>query len=249
MPKIYSFAGFTVEEHDLLDSTNSYLKRRAEGCAGDLCAIARAQTGGRGRLGRSFYSPDGGLYMSALLHDLPEDFYRYITPAAAVAVAEALEACGSDPAGIKWVNDVYIGGRKVCGILAETVGAAPGAAIVGVGVNLFEPAGGFPDEIKNRAGAVFGQQSEGLRLSLAKKILENLRHEIPLRADLSQRYRARSILDGKRVEVLPTGGEAFHAQVLGVDDDFRLVVEAQGEIRKLFSGEVSVRETPRENNG
>ena len=116
--------GFRVREFKTLDSTSSYLKRLAktDGRHKDA-AVALSQTAGRGRSGRSFFSPESGLYLSVLLKKgLEAETAELITPAAAVAVAEALEETGSPRAGIKWVNDIYIGGKKVCGILTETGG-------------------------------------------------------------------------------------------------------------------------------
>ena len=103
-------------------STNSLLKSQAPEIPTDAVLIAESQSDGRGRLGRSFYSPPGsGLYMSVLTRpDLENADLPLLTPAAAVAVCGAIEAVANVPASIKWVNDVYVGGKKVCGILTET---------------------------------------------------------------------------------------------------------------------------------
>ena len=131
----------SLEAASVCPSTNRALKERAPSLPAWHALIALEQTQGRGRLGRSFFSPAGtGLYMSVLLRPslAPEDV-PLITPAAAVAVCRALEELGSDRAQIKWVNDVYIGGRKVCGILTEA-GPGLGYVVVGVGVNVSPPA-------------------------------------------------------------------------------------------------------------
>lgn len=239
MPEHFILSGLPAEEYPELESTNSFLKSRAKDASGELAVIALSQTGGRGRLGRSFFSPGGGLYLSALLRNLPENFYEFITPAAAVAVAEALEECGSERASIKWVNDIYIREKKVCGILAETANTPDRAVIVGIGVNLIDPPGGFPKEIRDRAGAAFLSPSPNIRRALAEIIIRNLKREIPQKPDLTARYRSRSNLIGKEVTVI--GPKTYPATVLGIDDAFRLIVSTAGVTRTLNAGEVSVK--------
>lgn len=244
----YIVGGFRVSEFSELDSTNNFLKKIAsEGEPDGAVAIAVSQTGGKGRLGRSFFSPASGLYMSVLLRrDIPITLAHLLTPMTAVAVAEALEAEGSERAGIKWVNDIYIGGRKVCGILTETQVSQDGKnlvyAVVGIGVNLAEPAGGFPDDIKNRAGAAFKNADENLRERLAGKILLRLEKHLRGLAEKGflDEYRSRSVLDGREVMLIEPQGET-RARVLGVDEECRLVVKTDDGVRAIFSGEVSVR--------
>ncbi len=249
MPKIGNFrAGeFSVTEYDTLDSTNNLLKKlAAEGAPDGSAVIAHAQTGGKGRLGRSFFSPEGcGLYMSVLLRrDIPVGLVKLLTPLAAVAVAEALEECGSKKIGIKWVNDLYADGKKVCGILTETQlspqSGAPLWAVVGIGVNLFPPHCGYPDDIKDRAGAAFEAASDGLRNRVARGILLSLGRKLGglESRDFLGEYRARSILGGREVTVLPEG---YSARVKGIDDDCRLIVETPAGERRLESGEVSLK--------
>ncbi len=139
----------SVEHYDSIDSTNTELVRRvACGRAGigDVVA-AGVQTAGRGRHGNSFYSPDGGIYFSFAAKNtegaLP-------TVAAGVAVADTLERFGYDPE-IKWVNDVLIGGKKVCGILAEAVSGTC-LCVIGIGINLIESS--LPEELSETAAAL-----------------------------------------------------------------------------------------------
>ena len=243
-----------VEVIDECPSTNTLLKARAAELSPWHTVIARRQTGGRGRMGRSFCSPEGtGLYMSVLLRpQLAAAEAPLITTAAAVAVCRAVEALGSDRAEIKWVNDVLIHGRKVCGILTEAgAGAETGMldwAVLGVGINVLEPAGGFPAEIADIAGAVFPRRERDMRARLAAAFLRRF-YEIytalPDRAFAAE-YQARSCLVGRRVNVL-RGGGSRGALALAVDDACRLVVRYEdGTEEALFSGEVSVRpEAPR----
>ena len=149
-----------LEVSTVVDSTNDVCLRRAtQGEHSSFAAIAGCQTRGRGRRGRTFFSPDGsGLYMSMLLRPFGINGYQAqkFTTLAAVAVAEAIEAVAGIPAQIKWVNDVYVRGRKVCGILTEaSFNLEDGTldyAVVGIGINVYEPKDGFPESIQDRAG-------------------------------------------------------------------------------------------------
>lgn len=244
----YGVESFRVSEFLELDSTNNYLKRcAADGEPDGAVAIAITQTGGKGRLGRSFFSPESGLYMSILLRrDIPIELAHLLTPMTAVAVAEALEQTGSGNAGIKWVNDIYIGGRKVCGILTETQvnknGQTLGYAVIGIGVNIKAPEGGFPEDIKNRAGAAFENPETDTRERLAENILNCLSHHLNgLKAKaFLPAYRERSILIGREVEIIEAQGET-PARVLGIDGDCRLIAETAEGIREIFTGEVSIK--------
>ena len=143
-------------------STNSTAAKAAgEGAAEGLVVIAGKQTAGKGSRGRSFFSASPqGLYFSVVLRPekLPPASAVKITAAAGVCVCTALERCGTAPAFIKWVNDVYMNGKKICGILTEGSFSADGrlqTVVCGVGINLAAPDGGFPAEIADTAGAAF----------------------------------------------------------------------------------------------
>ena len=146
---------------DELDSTNNYLKKLgSQGEKETQLVIAQSQTSGRGRMGRTFYSPDGtGIYFSLLLHPkFSAKKSLFLTVMAAVSVAETVMKYNSNDVKIKWVNDIYIDGKKVCGILTEcSINADKKLdfAVVGIGINVVAPENGFPDEVKNIATAVF----------------------------------------------------------------------------------------------
>src|SRR5699024_2888066 len=134
-----------------VDSTNSYLKRKAAQLEDGYVVIADVQTGGRGRMGRTFYSPGGvGVYLSVFLRPkLPVSSVQLITLVAALAVTDMIESlCGLE-AQIKWVNDVFIDGKKACGILTEaSITGENGAldyAVIGIGVNVSTR--DFPEEV------------------------------------------------------------------------------------------------------
>jgi BirA family biotin operon repressor/biotin-[acetyl-CoA-carboxylase] ligase len=229
-------------------STNDDVKaaaavREPEG----LVIIADRQTRGRGRMRRPFFSPDGtGLYMSILLRPgLPAADSVLITAAAAVSAAEAIERASGREARIKWVNDIFIDGRKVCGILTEGSVGQDGLlqyAALGIGVNVAPPPGGFPEEISAIAGAVYEEDvPPDARARLGAAILENLyaHRNLAARAFLSA-YRQRSMVLGQPVMV-SLGEERFPARAVSIDDDCRLIVETQRGLLPLCAGEISIR--------
>ena len=234
-----------------IDSTNNEAKRLASaGEKRDLLLVAAEQTAGRGRSGRSFLSPEGGLYMSFLLHPASsaEESMR-LTTAAAVAVSETVEELSGKKTGIKWVNDVYLDGRKITGILAEaSLSLENGGleyAVVGIGVNLCEPRGGFDPAIRATAGAVWRRgekQSAGrarMAAVIAKKYLALLREND--QASIHRAYKDRSLVLGREVTVIRVGREEEKARVLDIDGENRLVLQyPQGTVETLGTGEIRV---------
>ena len=211
--------------------------------------LADRQSAGRGRLGRSFFSPKGsGLYMSiSLKPDIPAEKFVFITIAAAVAVSRAIDGLYGINTQIKWVNDIYYSGKKVCGILAEMVWGGekdkPPHIVVGIGVNISEPCGGFPDEIKDKAAAL--PDNNVSRNTLAAEIVNELDEILDQfeKKDFLEEYRQKSCLIGKKVTVIPIRGREFEAEVMGIDDKAHLLVlKANGEKVSLFSGDVSIKE-------
>ena len=145
-----------------LDSTNAAVRRLAEqGAPEGTVVLAGSQTQGRGRYGRTFYSPeDTGVYLSLLLRPAGDPQQTVLlTAAAAAAMCQAMEALGVENPQIKWVNDIFLSGRKVCGILCEASFSletgAPEYVVVGAGINVYAPKGGFPPEIADIAGALW----------------------------------------------------------------------------------------------
>ena len=236
-----------------ISSTNTVLKTMAEeGAKEGLCLIAGEQTAGKGRRGRSFYSPpNSGIYLSVLLRPaLQAVDATSITACAAVAVAEAIESLAPVKAEIKWVNDIYVDARKVCGILTEaSLDCESGQVnylIVGIGINTRVPASDFPEELKNIAGSAFGDQPiPQLRCRLAAGVLDRL---ITYYTNLTDKawfdeYRRRSMVLGKEINILAPGKEPVPAVALDLDPDFALIVRTEnGELRRLNSGEVSIRQ-------
>lgn len=230
------------------DSTNRVAKSLAEqGADEGTLIVALSQSAGRGRLGRSFLSPEGGLYFSLILRPSfsPEES-RMLTVAAAVASAQAIEEISHRKSDIKWVNDIYIDGKKVCGILTEgAFDAEMGTlkyAVLGIGVNIFAQ-DGLPAEISDIADTVFGSDVPSkTKAELIAKIVNNfmaLYEKLDDRAFLEE-YRRRSMLTGLDVCYTLQGAE-HTGRVLGIDDEARLIVEENGEKVYIGAGDVSVR--------
>lgn len=243
--------GLRVEVYPRVGSTNTLLKARAEqGEAAGLVLIANEQTAGRGRMGRVFHSPAGsGLYLSVLYRPdmLASDAVR-VTPCAAVAVAETIEALSGKRTAIKWVNDVLVDGKKVCGILTEaSLDARSGrvrSLIVGIGVNVAVPDGSFPEELRTVAGSAFDAAAPELRCRLAAGILDRLTGYLDETESerCFEAYRERSIVLGKQVRLLAPGQEPTEATVLGLERDYSLLVRLRdGSERLVRSGELSLR--------
>lgn len=236
---------------DCIGSTNTALKELANrGEPEGLALVAGQQTEGRGRMGRSFYSPAGsGVYLSLLLRPkLAAAEGTRITACAAVAAAEVLEELSGRPIGIKWVNDLLLDGKKICGILTEaSVDCESGSmnyVIVGLGVNAIAPEGGFPPELREVAGALFTERRlPELRCQIAAGILDRLWAlcaGLP-DADPFEAYRARSLVLGADVELLRPGQEPVPATVLSLERDYGLQVKLpDGSICKVQSGEVRI---------
>ena len=235
---------------DSVSSTNLVLRDlAAKGAPEGTVVIAAHQTGGRGRKGRSFYSPEGtGVYISLLLKPriAPEDA-TLITTTAAVAICEAIESLSDRNAEIKWVNDVFMDGKKVCGILTEgSIDMESGQfeyAVLGAGINVYTPAGGFPEEISQIAGSVFSAPAPDAKNRLIAAYLNRF---LPLYSDLGSaktiaEYRSRSFVVGRSITVL-SGDKATPATALAVDEHCRLVVAYQdGRQEALSSGEISIK--------
>ncbi len=239
-----------VYSYDCVDSTNKIAKKlAADGCDEGVVVCALEQTAGRGRLGRTFLSQKGGVYFSVVLR--PEEAMNdvlFITVAAAVAAARAIEAVSGKKCDIKWVNDIYINNKKVCGILTEgNFGADTSLeyAILGVGINLFAPKGGFPDYLP-LAGSVFGKKSKVLikRRKKEQVTVKFINEFFDFYYNLSQKefiqeYQQRSFLTGKNI-TYAKGGATYEGKVIGIDDEANLLVK-RGEItEKLSHGEIQI---------
>ena len=200
-------------------------------------------------MGRTFVSPAGtGIYLSVLLRpSFDTNLAVRMTTAAAVAACQAIEACTDERPQIKWVNDVYVRNRKVCGILTEASinfeTGAPDWVILGIGFNVYLPEGGFPPELKNIAGAITETRSQNLRSRITAEFLTSF-HRICSdlnNSEYSEEYKRRSFLLGQRIDVLKSDGPV-PATAIDIDEECRLIVRYDDQSTEvLSSGEVSVR--------
>ena len=228
--------GLTIEYVPETGSTNADLLAIPSAPEGTVL-IAGAQSAGRGRNSRAFASPEGGLYMSVMLRPQSVAEALGITPLAAVAVARAIEEQFGLISGIKWVNDILIDGKKVCGILAETVQGERLNVVLGIGVNVTQPEGGFPEGLRDIAGALFENPPEHAREKLAAAILNGLfEHNF----DTHYEYVRRSVVLGRTV-LVNRAGDIYQARATAIDEQYRLVVERGEERTYLDSGEVSIK--------
>ena len=240
-----------VRFFESLESTNTYL-RRETGAPGGTVAVAGAQTGGRGRQGRGFYSPkDMGVYLSMLVRpEVSHADTAGVSACAAIAVAEAIEAVAGVRPGVKWVNDLMLGGRKVCGILTEmAVEAETGRVehlIVGAGVNVGQAPGDFPEALREIATSVRAFTGAGVdRGRLAGEMIARLDALFSGWPDNRQAYldayRRDCVTLGREV-VITQGESVRHAFAEGLGDDFSLIVRfPDGRREALNYGELSVR--------
>ncbi len=225
------FRACSITLYGTTDSTNTQAKAQiALGAPHGAMLLAEEQTDGRGRTGKRFYSPKGaGLYMSVILRPENGADAQLLTIKAAVAVCEAVETLTGLFLKIKWVNDLYLDGKKVCGILTES---RDGAYVVGIGLNCHAAA--FPDELSGLADSLNSIVSRGV---LAARIYENL---LTPETDVLSAYKNRSLMFGKEIVYEKNGG-AFNAVVLDINDKGNLVVKKDtGETEILTSGEVRI---------
>ena len=241
--------GIHTVTFECTDSTNMRAREYAAQKDANIPAlfIADMQTAGRGRLGRSFYSPDrAGLYMTLLIKAAEHsELFSRITAIAAVAASDAIFECFEIKAKIKWVNDLYIGERKVAGILAESfVENSERFVALGIGINIFSS--DFPLEIADKATALLADKDckecketrDKLAVCLAKKLLDATK-TIDF-GEYIEKYREYSYVIGKRIRFFREGKE-YAARALDVTDSGALLVLCEnGEKVSLSSGEISV---------
>ena len=229
---------YTVTVLTEIPSTNTALKEMAaQDAAIGTTLIAARHTGGRGRLGRQFHSPEGGLYLSTLI--APTDT---ATCCAAVAAARAIESLCDAKIDIKWVNDLYLNGRKVAGILAEGVFSPDGAltaVVLGVGINVGEMT--FPDELQSIATSLGNEGFALSREDVAAAFLNGLTQTLCADASVMDEYRRRNLVPGRQVTVM-RGNETYLATAEAITDAGHLTVrDTDGHTHELSSGEVSIR--------
>ena len=242
-----------VDVRQTVTSTNDLLKQLAvNGEPAGYILIASEQTAGKGRFGRKFYSPNGsGLYISMLLRpDMKAEDSLFITTSAAVAVCRAIESVtgGRIRPMIKWVNDIFVNRKKVCGILTEAAVSFESGmldyAVLGIGINITAPEGDFPEEIKDIATSLFGDmEQDNIRNRLAAELIRELEKLMadPLDKAYLEDYKRRQMLIDHDIIVIKND-QRRPARALGIDKRARLNVRYEdGSTETLISGEVSIK--------
>lgn len=240
---------YCIEIFDEIPSTNTYLKEVAKkGFQKNTIVIAKSQTEGKGRLNRKFFSPQNtGIYMSVLSKpSLSASQSVLITAAAGVAVSEAIETVCNKTPKIKWVNDLILDNKKICGILCEGgLNCKSGMfdyTVLGIGINLYKPENNFDVEIKDIAGFVAENETAGLKNRLIAEIINryfyytnNLENK-----EFLEKYKTLSCVLGKEITVMKQN--PIKALALDIDDTCRLKVKyPDGKTEYLSSGEISIK--------
>ncbi len=234
------------------NSTNIEVREKINtGISEGYLVIANEQISGRGRLGRRFFSPkDTGIYMSLLLKPsfCSGEQATQITTIAAVAVCEAIESVSDQKASIKWVNDIFVGNKKVCGILTEgSFNLESGQldyAILGIGLNVYTP-NGFPDDLKQIAGSIFTSNRNDIKNRLVSEILNRFFFYYSCiqnnSSNYAEEYRRRSFVIGKEVSLV-SSDKSDTATVIDIDNQCRLKVRYKDGKEEYFSsGEISIK--------
>ena len=238
----------SISFFDTIDSTNTRAKAlAAQGAPEGTVLIADHQTGGRGRLGRTFLSPAGtGVYMSVILRpNCPPARLMHLTCAAAVAACDAVEQSTGLRPGIKWTNDLVYGSRKLAGILTE-LGLSPKGmvdwAVIGIGINCLQAEEDFDPSIRSFAGSV-SMFAPCDRAKVAAALVEAFSAMDLSRKDaVMARYRAGCVTLGREVSLLRGTEAVRHGRAVDIDADGALIVEfAPGQRETVNSGEISIR--------
>ncbi|MBR2595231.1 MAG: biotin--[Solobacterium sp.] len=229
-----------------IDSTNNYAKvLAAQNAPHGTLVLANHQTAGRGRQGHSFYSPsNSGLYFSLIIHPEHTEYISRITPAAAVSSVEAVETVTGIRPGIKWVNDLFLGKKKIAGILSEAVTdfetGRISSVIIGIGINCRTMA--FPDDISHIAGSLEAESisRNALAATLRQRLLYHIDHlDDPAMMDL---YRRDSIVLGKEITYTYNNG-VYTGLAEAINDDGNILIKKpDGTVQTLQSGEISIKD-------
>ncbi len=240
--------------YESVASTNITLKELADnGAREGVCVVAFSQSAGQGRSGRTFFSPEGGnLYMSLLLRPHDDEVFDMITTMAAVAVCDSIKELFNIDTGIKWVNDIILDGRKVCGIVAQAhnYGKKDRYVILGIGINIYEAAD-IPDDIsdiyaslKGRACDLEKDDAKKQAVRLANMIIEKF-SEFYAADDIYghiDEYRKRCIFIEKDICYV-SGDTLFYAKCTGIDDRGGIMLDVDGDIRVFRDGEIRIKPT------
>ncbi len=239
-----------IQIYKSLESTNKTAKELAVvGAEHGTVIISDCQTMGRGRYSRSFFSPAGGLYMSLVLRPKVLQFENptSVTAFAAVSVCEAIESISKKTPKIKWVNDIFIDGKKVCGILTEAVTDFESGGldwvVLGIGINVCIRTEEFPGDLQPLATSIFpDEKMPGVRNKLSAEIINRILgfETSPSETEIFKKYKNRLMILGKEITVIQNQTE-YKATAIDVDSVGHLIVKNEnGEIITLYSGEIRI---------
>lgn len=234
---------------DTVDSTNTYAKELArQGAPHGTVVVAHRQTGGRGRLGRSFHSPGGlGVYLSVILRpNCPPEKLMHLTCAVGEAMCDAVEAVSGIRPGIKWTNDLVLGKRKLGGILTELSTGLTTCAVVGIGINCRQTARDFPVDIAKIATSLAMEAKRdiapaGLIAAMIRSLQEMDSRLLTEKQAILDAYRADCVTLGQSVSIV-RGDAVSYGTALDIDGDGGLLIRmTDGSLQTVSSGEVSIR--------
>lgn len=230
--------GIKVSVFDEIDSTNLFVKRFVyENKIPPDLVVSHAQTNGLGRTGKSFYSPSQTGIYATFSFNATDIHCDDVTARVALATAGAIDSVFSCRCGVKWVNDVYLAGKKVSGILCQRAG---NYVLIGIGINVEEPET-VPDDLIGKFGAVtercLPNQYNDLIASLYRSILSVFRAE---KNTVLSEYRERCVHIGQNVTIVSDGNELI-GKCLGIADDFSLILSINGQTQYFTSGYMSLR--------
>ena len=241
------FSNIEIYTYKTTTSTNEVAKKLAKH---GTVVISEEQTAGKGRMGRSFYSPaNTGIYMSIILRpNLTAMDSVLITTSSSVAICDAINKVTGIECQIKWINDIYINNKKIGGILTEASTNFESGTIdyliLGIGINFNNPKDNFPDDLKEIADSLYKGNSNGInRNILCAEILNNILSIIPKIKyyDFIQEYKKRSIILNQEI-MYTSGGICSKGKAIDINNDGSLVIKHDdGSIKILNSGEVSIR--------
>jgi len=235
-----------LKTFDSLESTNTELEKYARrGAEEGLVIRACKQTAGRGRHDKCWFSPENGLYLSILLKpDIPREDINLLSFAMGIAIAEAIELeTGLEPK-LKWPNDIYIGDKKVGGILIENKYSEEKLIylICGIGINVNQDISRFPDEIRPYSTSLFTETGNRYDIeNFTKKLLDSvekwyLKIREGKKRDVLERYRALSLLNGKSLKIETDG--IYEGKFVEITDKGSLKIMTDGGIKEFFSGSI-----------
>ncbi|MGI5936387.1 MAG: biotin--[acetyl-CoA-carboxylase] ligase [Oscillospiraceae bacterium] len=227
---------------DEAGSTNDEVKSRAKD-GSDWVVIARKQTAGRGRFGRSFDSQRGGLYLSLSFRpDRPPEQSLHLTALAALAICDAVRKLCNIKVEIKWPNDLLANGKKFCGILTEAVFSGGYFLVTGIGINLDNP---LPPELAEattlREACGFSPEPELLAAEVIKRTYQVFAEAYDKKPQLLQRYERSCATIGKKVRAA-VDGTPVEGIAVGINENAALLVQKEnGDIEAIFSGEATLK--------